>query len=84
MIWTVRQIGVYGDEIGTLVFYEKIDWLAVSIGKKTENPIGIISLFPILEDVKKRGTRYGSVVAYYEAKALFTQKEAVLFKKILF
>lgn len=59
----------------------KMDWLAVSIGKKLENPIGIISLPPILEDVKKQGTRYGSAVAYYEAKGLIYTKESRAFQK---
>lgn len=59
----------------------KMDWLAVSIGKKPENPIGIISLPPILEDVKKQGTRYGSAVAYYEAKGLIYTKEIRAFQK---
>ena len=59
----------------------KMDWLAVSIGKKLDNPIEIISLPPILEDVKKQGTKYGSVIAYYEAKGLVYTKEIRAFQK---
>lgn len=48
----------------------KMDWLAVSVGKKQEDPIEVASLPAILEDVKQQGTKYGSVLAYYEAKGL--------------
>lgn len=46
----------------------KMDWLAHSLGKKPDNPIGIASLPAILEDIKKQGTKYGSVIEYYEAR----------------
>lgn len=59
----------------------KMDWLAISIWKKLENPIGIISLPPILEDVKRQGTRYGSAITYYEAKGLIYTKEIRAFQK---
>ena len=48
----------------------KMDWLAVSLGKKSDNPIEVASLPAILEDIKKQGTAYGSVLSYYEAKGL--------------
>ena len=52
----------------------KMDWLAASLGKKPENPIEVASLPVILEDIKKQGTAYGSVIGYYEAKGLICTK----------
>lgn len=46
----------------------KMDWLAHSLGKKPDNPIEIASLPAVLEDIKKQGTKYGSVIEYYEAR----------------
>ena len=48
----------------------KMDWLAASIGKKADNPIEVASLPVILDDIKKQGTKYGSVLGYYEAMGL--------------
>lgn len=48
----------------------KMDWLAVSLGEKNNNPIEVASLPAILEDIKKQGTAYGSVLSYYEARGL--------------
>ena len=48
----------------------KMDWLAVSLGKKSDNPIEVASLPAILEDIQKQGTAYGSVLSYYEARGL--------------
>ena len=58
----------------------KMDWLAASLGKKSENPIEIASLPTIIEDIKKQSTKYGSVIAYYEAKGLVYTKETRAFK----
>lgn len=58
----------------------KMDWLADSLGKKTDNPIGIISLPTILEDIKKQSTRYGSVMEYYESKGFVYTKGIHIFK----
>lgn len=58
----------------------KMDWLADSLGKKTDTPIGIISLPTILEDIKKQSTRYGSVMEYYESKGLVYTKGIRAFK----
>lgn len=59
----------------------KMDWLADSLGKKPDNPIEIASLPAILEDIKKQGTKYGSVIEYYEARGLVYTKEICTFKK---
>ena len=48
----------------------KMDWLAASLGRKSDNPIEVASLPAILEDIQKQGTAYGSVLSYYEAKGL--------------
>ena len=48
----------------------KMDWLAVSVGRKLQNPIEVATLPAILEDLRKQGTKYGSVIAYYEARGL--------------
>lgn len=59
----------------------KMDWLAVSVGRKQEDPIEVASLPAILEDVKQQGTKYGSVLAYYEAKGLIRTKEIRAFRE---
>ena len=59
----------------------KMDWLANSLGKKPDNPIEVASLPAILEDIKKQGTKYGSIIEYYEAKGLVKTKEIRVFKK---
>ena len=59
----------------------KMDWLANSLGKKPNNPIEIASLPAILEDIKKQGTKYGSIIEYYEARGLVYTKETRAFKK---
>lgn len=57
----------------------KMDWLADSVGKKQDNPIEVASLPAIMEDLEKQGTRYGSMVGYYEARGLiYTRKTHVL------
>lgn len=48
----------------------KMDWLAGSVGKKPDHPIEVASLPAILEDIRQQGTKYGSMLAYYEAKGL--------------
>lgn len=53
----------------------KMDWLAVSSGKALEDPIEVASLPVILEDIKKQGTRYGSILAYFEAKGLICTRK---------
>lgn len=59
----------------------KMDWLANSLGKKTDNPIEVASLPAILADIKKQGTKYGSAIEYYEASGLIYTKEIHAFKK---
>lgn len=52
----------------------KMDWLAVSVGKTAQNPIEVVSLPTILEDIRQQGTKYGSAIAYYETKGLICTK----------
>lgn len=47
-----------------------MDWLAGSVGKKPDHPIQVVSLPAVLEDIRQQGTKYGSMLAYYEAKGL--------------
>lgn len=53
----------------------KMDWLAASIGNGLNHPIEVASLPVILEDIKKQGTRHGSVIEYYEEKGLIYTRE---------
>lgn len=48
----------------------RLDWLAKSIGIKCENPITIASLPSIIADLKCQGTKYGSILDYYESMHL--------------
>lgn len=58
----------------------KMDWLAVSLGKRPDDPIEVASLPTILEDIKKQGTKYGSAIEYYEARGLVHIKGIRVFK----
>ncbi len=58
----------------------KMDWLAASLGKKLYNPIEVASLPVILEDIKKQGTKYGSILEYYELRGLIYTKGIRAFK----
>ena len=58
-----------------------MDWLASSLGKQPDHPIEVASLPAILADIKKQGTKYGSIIEYYEAKGLVKTKEIRVFKK---
>ena len=42
----------------------KMEWLANSLGKKTDNLIEVASLPAILADIKKQGTKYGWIIEY--------------------
>ncbi len=59
----------------------KMDWLAASIGKKSDNPVEVASLPAIIEDIKKQSTKYGSLIKYYEVKGLVCTKEIRAFQK---
>lgn len=59
----------------------KMDWLAGSVGRKQEDPIEVASLPAILEDVKQQGTKYGSALAYYEARGLIRTNGIRAFRK---
>lgn len=68
--------------MGMRVFEQlRMDWLNVSIGKKNENPVQVTSLPVILEDLKKQGTKYGSVLEYYEARGLVTLQGSSFIEK---
>lgn len=48
----------------------RLDWLAKSIGLTCKNPITVASLPSIIRDLKCQGTKYGSVMDYYESMNL--------------
>lgn len=50
----------------------KMDWLNSSIGIKCNDPVKVISLPTVLEDLKKQGTKYGSALDYYATCGLIT------------
>jgi len=50
----------------------KMDWLSSSIGIKCSDPVNVISLATVLEDLKKQGTKYGSALSYYASCGLIT------------
>lgn len=53
----------------------KMDWLKSSIGIKCKDPVKVISLKAVLEDLKMQGTKYGSAIAYYASCGLITLHE---------
>ena len=48
----------------------RLNWLDNSVGLKCNNPIIVASLPSIIEDLKCQGTKYGSVMDYYESMNL--------------
>ncbi|MDW2798314.1 MBL fold metallo-hydrolase [Clostridium boliviensis] len=48
----------------------KMDWLSDSIGIKCSDPVKVVSLPTVLEDLKKQGTKYGSALDYYASCGL--------------
>lgn len=53
----------------------KMDWLKSSIGIKCNDPVNVISLKAVMEDLKMQGTKYGSALAYYASCGLITLQE---------
>lgn len=50
----------------------RMDWLKVSVGGQNTKPIRVATLPTILDDLKAQGTKYGSVLGYYEYRGLAT------------
>ena len=48
----------------------RMDWLGLSVGRKNENPLEVIALPTVLEDVNRQGTRFGSAMSYYVSRGL--------------
>ena len=48
----------------------RMDWLGLSVGRKNNNPIEVVALPMVLEDIKKQGTRFGSAMGYYMSRGL--------------
>lgn len=53
----------------------KMDWLNSSIGIKCNDPVKVISLPTVMEDLKMQGTKYGSALAYYASCGLIALHE---------
>jgi phosphoribosyl 1,2-cyclic phosphate phosphodiesterase len=53
----------------------KMDWLKSSIGIKCNDPVNVISLKAVMEDLKMQGTKYGSALVYYASCGLITLQE---------
>lgn len=53
----------------------KMDWLNSSIGIKCNDPVKVISLKAVMDDLKMQGTKYGSALAYYASCGLITLHE---------
>ena len=53
----------------------RMDWLGLSVGRKNNNPIEVVALPMVLEDIKKQGTRFGSAMGYYMSRGLIVANE---------
>ena len=53
----------------------KMDWLNSSIGIKCNDPVKVISIKTVMEDLKMQGTKYGSALEYYVSCGLITLHE---------
>lgn len=52
----------------------RLDWLALSKNKKCDNPLQIMALSNVLDDINAIRTKYGSVLDYYESMNLIKRK----------
>jgi len=52
----------------------RLDWLAVSINKKCDNPLLIMALPNVLQDINAIRTKYGSILDYYESMNLIKRE----------
>lgn len=53
--------------MGMRVFEQlRMDWLGCSVGKKNNNPIEVVALPTVIEELKGQKTFRGSVLGYYE------------------
>ena len=52
----------------------RLNWLDLSINKKCENPINLLALPNVLNDLNALSTKYGSLLEYYESLNLIKRK----------
>lgn len=52
----------------------RLDWLAISINKKCNNPLLIMALPNVLEDINAIRTKHGSILDYYESMNLIKRE----------
>lgn len=48
----------------------RLDWLAESTGSRMKEPIEVVALPRVVDDLRAQATCYGSMLAYYEQKGL--------------
>ncbi len=59
--------------MGMRVFEQlRMDWLGCSVGKKNENPIAVLALPKVIEELRGQKTFRGSVLDYYAWRGLVT------------
>lgn len=59
--------------MGMRVFEQlRLNWLELSVGKECENPIEVISLPAVIDELKQQSTCKGPVLGYYEWRKLVT------------
>ena len=52
----------------------RLNWLDLSVNKKCDNPINVLALPNVLNDVNALSTKYGSIFDYYESLNLIKRK----------
>lgn len=68
--------------MGMRVFEQlRLNWLTLSIGNECDNPIEVISLPTVIEELKQQSTCKGPVLDYYMWRNLVTIEEAHRVKK---
>lgn len=62
--------------MGMRVFEQlRLNWLEVSVGKECTNPIEVISLHAIIDELRQQSTCKGPVLDYYEWRSLVSVKK---------
>lgn len=68
--------------MGMRVFEQlRLNWLELSVGKECENPIEVISLPAVIDELKQQSTCKGPVLDYYEWRNLVTIEKKHRIKK---
>lgn len=54
----------------------RLNWLDLSINKKCDNPIKVLALPNVLNDVNALSAKYGSIFDYYESLNLIKENQS--------